>query len=64
MPVDIAQALQNINSQLAAGFGQMNQRLDEALAISRNTRVLAHNRHHGVPHAYRPLYKTVSYCSH
>jgi len=62
MPVDVAQALQNINNQLAAGFDQMNHQLAEALAISRNTRVLAHNRLHGVPHAYQPLYKTVCYC--
>ena len=59
MPVDVVQALQNINNQLTASFDQMNQRLDEALAISHNTQVLARNCHQGVPHAYQPLYKTV-----
>ncbi|EDQ99263.1 uncharacterized protein LACBIDRAFT_335187 [Laccaria bicolor S238N-H82] len=51
--------LLDINNQLTAGFNQMNQQLAVALAISRNTRVLAHNRLHDVPRAYRPLYKTI-----
>jgi hypothetical protein len=49
-PVDVAQALQDINSQLK-----------EVLAISHNNRLLARNRHHTVPQDYRPLYKTVRY---
>jgi hypothetical protein len=48
IPVDVALALQDINSQLK-----------EVLAISHNNRILARNRHHTVPQDYRPLYKTV-----
>lgn len=58
-PVNIAQALQNLNNQLDMGFNQINQRLDEVLALSHNNRILARNRHHAVPQDYLPLYKTV-----
>lgn len=46
-------------NRIDADYSAMRQELAICIALARNNRLLARNRHHAVPRAYVPLYKTV-----
>lgn len=58
MPLDIAQALVQLNHRLDDGFGLVNQRMDQLHASIQNIRIIKRNRAR-VGAELEPLLKTV-----